>query len=215
VPTFAPLVGLDSLHRLILPAGYREVRIALICDLCTPLHLLRVVSGPSGLVSGAAYLILSDPTPEAGADSMERAIAADYEKYADSLRRELQCQRTRTATDPTYEYCLIGRPINWTEIAAALDSSEILIAAQDTGYRPQPWAYRRLRPEQDRRPGNPGCNDIGGQGLTLEVLEGTMYKSADFWCLEIPGPDTTEHFRIARLRERLMPWVTPPVPPSR
>lgn len=201
----AALVGLDSLSRVALPPGYRELRVELDCSACTPFYLIRIVQSRRGGISGEGYIFWSAADSTGGADSTERAYTAMVAQ--ESAR--LGC-KIRTAGG--YTYCKVHRgPGQWAAILDSLDSLGLQQVGADTGYAPDPPRPVSGRGSiQDTLTGRwwlgMVCRDIGSQSIIVESLTAATYRNAAFRCLESPGASRTEQWRMAsaqRLLERL------------
>ena len=182
------------------------MRIELVCDLCTPFYLLRIVQYPSERIAGAAYLLLSHLPVGQSADTSQERINGEYAASAAELRAGLQCDRPSVSSDSYYESCRLQREIDWRIVLDDVERSGLLSLASETGYAPEPWAWAAARTDSTTGrvlPRGAGCNDMAGTGIVLEILEGERYRAAYFWCLEAPGPIGGEHQRAAAFLHRL------------
>ena len=168
--------------------------------------MVRIVRYPSGRTAGAAYLLLSHLPIGQSADTTRERINREYAERAAELRAALQCDTPSVSSDRYYEYCRLQREIDWRSVRDDVQGSGLVSLASDTGYAPEPWAWAAARTDSTTGrflPRGAGCNDIGGTGIVLEILEGERYRAAYFWCLEAPGPIGGEHQRAAALYHRL------------
>lgn len=210
-------MGMDSLRSSVLPPGFREVRIQVVCDLCTPDYLFRIRTGPGGQLRGEAYLLQAHFTRRPG-DTTGARIDREYNARAAFQRSALRCTPPVRSTDTHTDACKIGLPMRWPSVLAMIEQSGILRAVVDTGYGPMPPVYKPSVTTHDTATGVttvsgggfPGCGDIGGQSMVVEMLDGSDYGTAMFWCLEVHGPIGTEHDRAAKMRAALIGLVATP-----
>lgn len=210
-------MGMTPLRSAVLPAGEREVRIEIICDRCTPGYLFRIRTGPGRRLQGEAYVLQAHFTPETE-DSADVRIIREYDAATAAQRAALRCGPPVRSADTFNDSCAIGLPIDWSAVVAMLDRSGILRTVVDSGYGPRPPGFRsfatrdsvtgRLRIGSDTE--GPGCRDLGGESLIVEVLDGPKYGTASFWCLETRGPAGAEHDRVAGVRAALLALVPSP-----
>jgi hypothetical protein len=219
-PNFvAEAVGLPELADYTLPAGMRETRLLLICDLCSPLFLVVIRDG-MGWIDGEVYVLGSTLTFDQGnrsADDYQRAVESTR-VWRDQLARETACGPWQlSAYDPKNDaWCESSeRPREeWAQLLSALGHLGMLTKGSPTGYSPGPptavleraAVEAGMRGESVPYP-DPGCNDIGGEALTIEVLSGPDFRQAHYWCLEAPRGD--EHEAAASARDLLMTFVRP------
>src|SRR5262249_5734924 len=156
------------LHRRTLPSGFREIRVELLCDLCTPRYLVRLFQQPHGVWQGEAYLVLSLLSAEPG-DTEQLRINREYAVWANDLRRRTSCSRLVESAPPDtdYQYCRICRRIEWQRVFELLEQSGLYGAATDAGYFPAPWLHAGAKRDSIAKTlgQNPGCNDEAGQGI--------------------------------------------------
>jgi hypothetical protein len=200
-------IGLPPLETARLPSGYREVRLELTCDLCLPDYLVRLVEAASGRVQGEGYILASTFNSDINAPAKEAESdrAGEHEVWRVELRRKAGCSEWRSGQED-YVWCITRRPPveGWRGLLKALDSLQVATAGAVVGYNPRPPSFMPYDAETLPKAvrDSLGCNDIGGQGLTVTSLSGAEYKTAHFWCLENPRGD--EHLRAAAARARVL-----------
>lgn len=190
-------MGMNSLRSEELPPGFREIRIQVVCELCTPDYLFRLRTGPGRKLTGELYLLQAHFTRRAG-DTAGAQIDREYDARAAQQRADLRCSRPIRSADDRTDGCKIGLRIDWGGVLEMLDRSAVLRAVADTGYNPNPPG------------GLSGCGDLGSKTLTVEVLDGPRYGTAMFWCLEARGPPGAEHDRAASVRAALLAQTRTP-----
>ena len=188
-------IGLDSLRSAELRPGFREIRVQVVCELCTPEYLFRIRTGPGRAPRGEAYLLQAHFTRRDG-DTADARIDRDYDARAAQQRAGLRCRGPVRSKDNKTDACQIGLQLEWSSLLATMDRSGILRAVVDTGYDPGPPAGAR-------------CGGVGGETLIVEVLDGSRYGTAFFGCFDVRGPPGEEHDRAASARAALMASVKP------
>ena len=221
-PRTADQIGLPPLSARALPRGWREVRLELVCDLCSPEYLVRLVRDPAGRVSGEAYVVwLASVSVLADAsDAMDTARHRDAVAWADSLARTVCATRPAAAReeldvtdDASYSWCRARARAagDWATLLSKLDSLGVTTAGTDTGYSPTPPAFASDSVTIDGRRRlllGGHCNDIAGRALIIESRVASEYRNAHFWCLE--AAKGREHERAAEALRLLWAAVFPP-----
>jgi hypothetical protein len=185
-PRIAHYAGLPTLAAIALPNGSREYRIALACGACLPEYVVRLRESKGTPVTGEAYMTWFGPDDASPGDNGPNAqrIRTPPAACVGPLRPVLSsgwwCPVTLT------------NGATWDQVLQRLTELGVLSLGSPNGYAPGPPGS-----EKGFWEGHRGCRDVGGEALDLSSLDGRSYRSAEFWCLDKPGPAGSEHSRVS------------------
>ena len=198
----AEAVGLPELSARTLNPGQREWRLLISCDLCLPDFMLRIQESYAHEDSLAGEILVLGSTLEIerGNRSVEayEQAKASLREWRDQLTAEVGCDSWQPA-NRGLAWCRVPRPAaQWKSILSRLETLGLAELGLPEGYSPiSPTAAleRAARTDTSIPYPDPFCNDIAGQSLTIEVLDGVSYRRAEFRCLEAPRGN--EHIAAA------------------
>lgn len=150
----ALIVGLPNLAYSTLPAGAREIRLVLVCNVCSPERMLRILDLPARGGRRTEAEVFTNPI--SGVDRISDPEARGrLEAMADSIAAAVACGPWRPGAisygPDTYRWCRPNGPGRAGRV--------------------------RLLSRLD-------CQDLGGRHLLIEVLEPDRFRQAQYGRLE-------------------------------